>query len=378
VKADDGRRRREAAGAPVEPQSTTKDHAMNIISKSLVFALLAAASASVSGCAVSSEPVAVDEDEHVAEGSAALAGTNTLRAGELLAPGQALVSANGRFQAILQSSDSHFVIYDRAVSPPVAVWSTPVYGATGWTAVMQADGNFVIYSGSSARWATHTNGPGGAQNYLRLEDNGILTMYREFIPGVPVPMWKSIGLNAWTHTDWGTGAFNIATDSGDLGVVDNAIKSLTNSGITWVTVYSGSNYTGRCQEIPPGAEYANLDVQDLGPAQISSMHVGRYCPTEGVQKSFTVENLSSLVQRYRLVTNEGDGAWSGATSNGTVLKYNANINWLCLEKQSWFFGWISDEQYCYNPVGAYSWTRDGEHLVVDDAFIDQDYFGSIY
>lgn len=76
-----------------------------------------------------------------------------LTAGETLNEGDAIVSSNGWYRAIMQS-DGNFVVYSKNGT---AVWATNTsYGDGSYRAVMQSDGNFVIYNGNSSIWATNT------------------------------------------------------------------------------------------------------------------------------------------------------------------------------------------------------------------------------
>lgn len=83
-------------------------------------------------------------------GSAATSGLGS----ELLGyDDQAIMSNDGRFRAVMQS-DGNFVIYDFGS----AIWSTQTFGS-GLRAVHQKDdGNFVIYNGDTAVWASSWHG----------------------------------------------------------------------------------------------------------------------------------------------------------------------------------------------------------------------------
>ena len=83
-----------------------------------------------------------------------------------------LVSPDGRFTALMQS-DGNFVIYQSGVG---AIWATGTNGSGGVRIIMQADGNLVIYrSNGSAAWATGTS---GSDHYLYMQNDGNLVMYR--------------------------------------------------------------------------------------------------------------------------------------------------------------------------------------------------------
>lgn len=82
-----------------------------------------------------------------------------------------LVSTDGRFTAIMQS-DGNFVVYYNGHG---ALWSSGTNGNTGAYVVMQADGNLVVRrSDGAALWASNTSGSG---LYLTMQNDGNLVMY---------------------------------------------------------------------------------------------------------------------------------------------------------------------------------------------------------
>jgi hypothetical protein len=108
-----------------------------------------------------------------------------------LAQGQEIDSPNGRFRALMQT-DGNFVIYDQGS----AIWATGTQG-TGlapYRLAVQPDGNLVIYGSSAndvslpgfgvckansaciATWATGTGG-GSAPYTLKMQDDGNLVLY---------------------------------------------------------------------------------------------------------------------------------------------------------------------------------------------------------
>jgi hypothetical protein len=66
--------------------------------------------------------------------------------------GRALRSVNGRYTAIMQY-DGNFVVYDNGR----VKWASKTVGK-GDCIFMQGDGNLVIYQGYSATWETNTRG----------------------------------------------------------------------------------------------------------------------------------------------------------------------------------------------------------------------------
>ena len=113
--------------------------------------------------------------------------TDTLPAGNQLNPGQSIISGDGRFTAVMQT-DGNFVVYgpsgalwsSRTSTPAsfialqgdgnlvvydssgVALWSTATEPSSGDRLVMQSDGNLVLYSGGQVLWASNTVYSGGS------------------------------------------------------------------------------------------------------------------------------------------------------------------------------------------------------------------------
>ena len=100
--------------------------------------------------------------------------------GHGLSRGQSWSSCDGRFQLAMQT-DGNLVLY----SFGVPLWATGTNGAGGDVAVMQGDGNFVLYDDhSQPLWASGTDGHGGA--FLALQDDGNMVVYAG-----GQPLWAS-------------------------------------------------------------------------------------------------------------------------------------------------------------------------------------------
>ncbi|MDQ7996407.1 MAG: hypothetical protein AAGC76_11200 [Luteibacter sp.] len=92
---------------------------------------------------------------------ATVAGTSThariLQPGESLMAGESMHSEDGRYVAIMQG-DGNFVVY-RIDGAWRAIWSTNTHGRGAVQAIMQRDGNFVLYDAAGrAVWWTASNG----------------------------------------------------------------------------------------------------------------------------------------------------------------------------------------------------------------------------
>lgn len=95
-------------------------------------------------------------------------GEDTLWAGQSLFAGERLVSANGQFQAAVQS-DGNFVVY----GPGGARWQAGTRGS-GPELAVQSDGNVVLYGSGRPQWWTGTSGSGAR---LVMQSDGNLVVY---------------------------------------------------------------------------------------------------------------------------------------------------------------------------------------------------------
>ena len=122
-----------------------------------------------------------DDANLVLYGSAAVWSSGTsnprLLQGEQLLPGQSLWSSSRRFLLAMQT-EGNLVLYDGGT----ARWHAGTYGHPGAFAVMQTDGNLVVYLPSgSALWASGTGGSGGQEAVV--QDDGNFVIYK---PGAAV------------------------------------------------------------------------------------------------------------------------------------------------------------------------------------------------
>ena len=99
-------------------------------------------------------------------------GAEVLAPGRVLQHGDAVDSCDGRFVLTMQH-DGNLVLYQRHVG---AVWSSGTHGSGADRAVMQTDGNLVVYAGGTARWASGTHGEPGA--IAAVQSDGNLVVYR--------------------------------------------------------------------------------------------------------------------------------------------------------------------------------------------------------
>ena len=89
-----------------------------------------------------------------------------------------LTSADGRFDFVYQR-DGNVVLYQG----PTPLWASQTAGHSDGSAVMQADGNFVVYDAAGrAAWASNTPGNPGAS--LHVQNDGNVVIYA--INGTPL------------------------------------------------------------------------------------------------------------------------------------------------------------------------------------------------
>ncbi len=98
----------------------------------------------------------------------------TLLAGEQLTANQAICSRDGRYKAVMQGQ-GNFVLYF-IKGGETALWSTPIGGSK---IVMQSDGNLVVYTATGGvTYSSGTYGNGGSNPYLALQNDGNLVIYK--------------------------------------------------------------------------------------------------------------------------------------------------------------------------------------------------------
>jgi hypothetical protein len=97
--------------------------------------------------------------------------STVMTSGQYFPPGNSFKSQNGRYTLIYQN-DGNLVLY----AGSQALWNSGTYGRSTSKAIMQTDGNLVVYdAGNRAVWSSGTWGNGGAR--LELQDDGNLVIY---------------------------------------------------------------------------------------------------------------------------------------------------------------------------------------------------------
>jgi RHS repeat-associated protein len=99
-----------------------------------------------------------------------------LNAPQTLSPGQCLVSQLGQYRLGMET-DGNLVLYNLVNGVYTVTWNSATYNHPGAYAVMQTDGNFVVYSsGGTVLWASGTSGT--LSQRLELWDDGRFIIFR--------------------------------------------------------------------------------------------------------------------------------------------------------------------------------------------------------
>lgn len=105
--------------------------------------------------------------------------SDILRPNEILFTSQMLTSINGEYILTLRA-DGNMVLYEKLRHDDGSVvldqtWSSQTMGENAWYAVMQEDGDFVLYDLEGvALWQSNTDGKPGS--FLQLQDDGSLVI----------------------------------------------------------------------------------------------------------------------------------------------------------------------------------------------------------
>lgn len=103
-----------------------------------------------------------------------------MRPGEMLAPGQGIMSSNGMYWFVYQP-DGNLVLYRLSDGAPL--WNSGTWGTAASTCLMQTDGNLVVYRQDGvAVWNSGTGSQPG--NALVVQNNGNVVIFNT--NGVPV------------------------------------------------------------------------------------------------------------------------------------------------------------------------------------------------
>lgn len=238
-------------------------------------------------------------------------GTNTLNSGETLSSGQSLISYNGGTYSgqycLLMQSDGNLVEYvynsSRACgSGNTVVWamnndtlnSACNYYQAGAYAVMQTDGNFVVYNpnGGCSPWSSNTSN--SQANTLVLQDDGNAVVYKP--------------------SGGGPAGYSTLGDqhSGDLGV-DGHLRVGEELKTNWfINSLSATQYST--------TTYYQLLMQGDGNLVLYQVQNGSYGNSWSAGTSNNLHNYAILQSdgNFVVYNPSSQGLWSSNTSTQTT------------------------------------------------------------
>lgn len=98
---------------------------------------------------------------------------DSMNPGQVLQGDESITSLNGKYTFTYQA-DGNLVLYRN--SDHISLWSSESYGTTIGVAIMQTDGNFVVYDRQGVvRYTSHTSKNPGS--FLRVQDDGNVVVY---------------------------------------------------------------------------------------------------------------------------------------------------------------------------------------------------------
>jgi L,D-transpeptidase-like protein len=187
----------------------------------------------------------------------------SLRAGQVLHPGDRLVSANHRYQAMITTSNGRLIVLR---SDGKWMWHTPA-SRHGAHVNVGSRGGVVIKSGSRVYWGTHTTGS-GTRDVLTMRNDGVLAL-------------TSGGAIAWSSAIGnGCGGAHGKTLRVDIS---RQLARMCNGGqqirATWVTTGASARGDGT----PTGRWHVQARIRNttLHPADGGAYRVRYWVPYDG-------------------------------------------------------------------------------------------------
>jgi RHS repeat-associated protein len=224
-----------------------------------------------------------------------------LVSGQRISSNQCIVSPHGQYM-LYMAPDGNFYIYDMAHG--VATWSANTYSHPGAYAVLQSDGNFVVYATNGvALWNSGTSGTYSER--LDLEDDGRIILYKSaWNSGTSTGQfnWTQLahpGCDAGTGTGW-TGVLG----SGQCFVSPNGHFELLMQGDGNLVINDlGSNpprllwaSNTAVSPVDPGFAMRTLYAYDtLGNLLRVEQHGGTTDSSQWRVRTFTYNSLSQLL-----------------------------------------------------------------------------------
>jgi hypothetical protein len=170
-----------------------------------------------------------------------------IRTNEFLSVDDYIESPQRKFYAIMQG-DGNFVVYRGTRDDPQgALWHTNSYGAPGkYYAIMQGDGNFAVYKGAppppkrGALWHTKKHGAKG-DFFAVIQDDGNFVVYKGTSLTEYQEVWWSADVTVPIDRSWWMG--DLSEQIGTLPI-KNVVIPGTHDSNTETTNWKGDDFVG--------------------------------------------------------------------------------------------------------------------------------------
>jgi hypothetical protein len=246
--------------------------------------------------------------------------------GQSIPAGSALYSPSNTYRALMQT-DGNFVIYKNSTEMPM--WSTGTTGSGANVLNFQSDGNLVVRpAGGAAAWASGTNTYGGVT--LNMQDDGNLVEYN----AAGVAVWSSLTgkisppptatLTAPATLPVGAAAqLSIASTVASSCKINGSAVT-TNGTVTEPAISDDTSYTLQCTG--PGGSAASSKTIVSTPRLVASL-LPDSDPLSGVNVSNSTGSIASanvtLTQPNRY--NNGLMGYAIAGQSGTYTQAEGTI-----------------------------------------------------
>lgn len=272
-----------------------------------------------------------------------------LLGGNVLSPGDYLLSPDHQFMFVMQASDGNMVLYNQSTHQPL--WSSGAWGA-GAHADMQPDGNFVIYN-PTAKWSSNTAQFEGASLYV--QDDGNVVIYQN---GHAIWTWSSGYMGDTLNGGQGLrpGAYLYSADHRYRLIEqpqDGNLVIYGPSGAVWAFDTGGH----------PGAQ-ANMQT-DGNFVVYSGGAAVRSTRTEGHQGAFIrMQNDGNLVvyASGKALWSRADGLIGSGSQSGSDPGNDYPAKWRNIPQDSTFDSWGEYNRECTSFVAWALSSRNGFNM----------------
>jgi hypothetical protein len=281
----------------------------------------------------------------------------------LIPGGPSMYSPNGQYRLTLQT-DGNLVEYNASGT---AIWWSGTSGQTVTQAVMQSDGNFVLYNGATPVLSTHTSGHPGA--FLTVGNDGNLVISQG-----GAPLWTSnsaqttvlpVGQRLTSHNQL---YYLVMQSDGNLVEYDFQGKAL------WSTKTSGQTVTQAVMQSDGNLVLYNGST----PVWAASWHGGQLATSPGAFLTVQDDGNVVIYDGNNVISQGAKPLWNSHSSDLANLGY-LNTGFLTPGQSIW----SPNAQYYltlqtdgnlveYNASGTAIWSSGTSGQVVTEMIMQPD------